>query len=112
MKSLLEPSLFEWNWLGYLWAVAVGFFFLAMVIGVLKDVAESFKYGHIHREPEPLVLEVNNHALRWFILLALLTLFVWDLPTAGKLLGLSMLATGGFGLLYLGVRRLLYRRFG
>jgi len=87
--------LFEWNWLGYLWAFFVGFP-LMMVAGMfVGEVGSVKKTGHGQQGADIVISFMGMGLVSASFLLGLLTIFVWDFKTA------LWLGGGGLALLAL-----------
>jgi len=106
------PWLFEWNWLGYLWAFFVGFpllFVLGMFVG---EVVLMKKTGRGQQGADIVISFMGMGLVSSSFLLGVLTVFVWDFKTA------LWLGGGGLALLalilaiaFLAMRLIAARRF-
>jgi hypothetical protein len=90
----LMTWLFEWNWLGYLWAFLVGFPLLMVAGMFFGEVVSMMKTGDGEQGADMVIGIMTIGMISSSLLLGLITIFVWDFKTALWLAGgcISLLA--------------------
>jgi hypothetical protein len=97
--------LFEWNWLGYLWAFFVGFPLLMVALMFADEVASMRKTGYGVQGTTIVITIFSAGIAAGSLVLGGLTMLVWDFRTAIWLAGGALtLLVLIFGITYLSMR--------
>lgn len=74
-------SLFEWNWLGFSWAILIGGQLAVLAVMFIREATASMNVRQAEQRPNIRIDIMAITIVNSSILLGLLTIFVWDFRT-------------------------------